>query len=127
MGLMKQNNQQDDELSRIHWHPAFVEAMQMELEDYSGSLEFYPEYQLGKEPLKIDCVVIKKAKGLVIKKNIAKVFRDANLLEYKSPGEYVSVADFYKVYGYICLYASFEKLQITSLTVSFVESRYPEN
>jgi len=123
---MKQDAQQDDDLTYISWHPAFVEAIQMELEEYSDSLEFYPEYQLSKEPLKIDCVVIKKAKDLVIKKNIAKIFREANLLEYKSPDDYISVDDFYKVYGYACLYASFERLQITSLTVSFVESRYPE-
>jgi len=123
---MKQDNQQNDELSPISWHPAFVEAIQMELEEYSDSLEFYPEYQLGKEPLKIDCVVIKKAKDLVINKNIAKIFREANLLEYKSPDDYISVDDFYKVYGYACLYASFERLQITGLTITFVESRYPE-
>jgi len=36
------------------------------------------------------------------------------------------VADFYKVYGYACLYASFERVPITSLTVTFVESRHPE-
>ena len=49
-----------------------------------------------------------------------------NLLEYKSPDDYVSVADFYKVYGYACLYASFQRVPITSLTLSFIESRYPE-
>jgi hypothetical protein len=62
---------------------------------------------------------------VVIKKNIAAIFREANLLECKSPDDYVSVDDFYKVYGYACLYASFEKVPVTSLTVTFVESRYP--
>jgi len=36
------------------------------------------------------------------------------------------VTDFYKVYGYACLYASFERVPITSLTVTFVESRQPQ-
>jgi hypothetical protein len=36
------------------------------------------------------------------------------------------VTDFYKVYGYTCLYASFERVPITSLTVTFVESRHPQ-
>jgi len=71
-------------------------------------------------------VVIKKAKDVVIKKNIAVIFREWNLLEYKSPDDYVSVADFYKVYGYACLYASFQRVPITSLTVSFIESHYPQ-
>jgi len=115
----------DDDSSRISWHPAFVEALQMELQEYQDVLEFHPEYQLTSEPLRIDCVVIKKAKDVVIKKNIAVIFREWNLLEYKNPDDYVSVADFYKVYGYACLYASFNKVPITSLTISFVESRYP--
>ena len=106
--------------------PAFVEALQLELEAYGDSLEFHPEYPLTSEPLKIDCVVIKKAKDLVIEKNIAAMFRNINLLEYKSPGDYVSVDDFYKVYGYVCLYASFERVPITDMTITFVESRHPK-
>jgi hypothetical protein len=35
------------------------------------------------------------------------------------------VADFYKVYGYACLYASQEKVDVTELTITFVGSRYP--
>jgi hypothetical protein len=121
---MKENT--GGESTHIAWHPAFVEALQMELQAYQDVLEFHPEYQLTSEPLRIDCVIIKKAKDAVIKKNIAVIFREWNLLEYKSPDDYVSVADFYKVYGYACLYASFNKVPITSLTVSFVESHYPQ-
>ena len=47
-------------------------------------------------------------------------------MEYKSPDDYVSIIDFYKVYGYACLYASFENVPITNLTITFVESHYPE-
>jgi len=111
----------------IAWHPAFVEAIQLELKDYEDVLEFHPEYQLTAEPLRIDCVVIKKTKDVVITKNIAAIFREANLLEYKSPDNHVSVANFYKVYGYACLYAYLENVPITNLTISFVESRYPRN
>ena len=109
----------------IPWHPAFVEAIQLELLAYKDVLEFRPEYQLTSEPLRIDCVVIKKEKDAVIEKNIAAIFREVNLLEYKSPDHYVSVEDFYKVYGYACLYASLEKVPVTNLTISFVESHYP--
>jgi len=115
----------DADSSRFSWHPAFIEALQMELQDYQDVLEFHPEYQLTSEPLRIDCVVIKKAKDVIIKKNIAVIFREWNLLEYKDPGDYVSVGDFYKVYAYACLYASFNKVPITSMTISFVESRHP--
>jgi hypothetical protein len=121
-----EQNQPDNSEQHIHWHPAFVEALQKELEAYQDSLEFYPEFQLTTEPLRIDCVVIKKKKDVKIKKNIAAIFRTWNLLEYKSPDDYISVEDFYKVYGYACLYMSLKKAPITDLTITFIESRYPE-
>jgi hypothetical protein len=110
---------------RISWQSAFIQAMKMELREYEGVLDFYDDHRLTEEPLRIDCVVIKKTENVQIKKNIAAIFREHNLIEYKSPGDYVSVADFYKVYAYACLYASIEEVPITSLTLSFVESRYP--
>jgi hypothetical protein len=110
---------------RNDWHTAFFEALQMELREYQGILEFHYQHHLTAEPLRIDCVVIKKIKNTVIKKNIAAIFRKWNLFEYKNPGDYVSIADFYKVYGYACLYTSFENIPIKDLTVSFVQSRYP--
>ena len=123
---VEQNQPQNSEKQNIHWHPAFVQALQKELEAYKDALEFYPEFQLTTEPLRIDCVVIKKKKNVEIRKNIAAIFRTWNLLEYKSPDDYVSVDDFYKVYGYACLYAYLKKVPITELTVTFIESHYPE-
>jgi hypothetical protein len=95
--------------SSISWHPAFVQAIKLELEPYRDALEFIPEYQLTSEPLEIDVVIIKKAPDLVIEKNIARIFRKINLLEYKSPDDYFSVHDFYKVLGYAFLYAALNK------------------
>jgi len=123
---MEQNQPSDSEKQHIHWHPAFVEALKKELEAYEDALEFYPEFQLTTEPLRIDCVVVKKKKNVEIKKNIAAIFRTWNLLEYKSPDDYISVDDFYKVYGYACLYTSLEKVPITDLTITFIEGHYPE-
>ena len=123
--VKNQNGKKSGEPSPIAWHPAFVEALQLELEAYRDFLEFHPEYQLTSEPLRIDCLVIKKPPDLVIEKNIAAIFREANLVEYKSPNDYISVYDFYKVYGYACLYASIEKFPVTHMTISFIESCYP--
>ena len=77
-------------------------------------------------PLRIDCVVVKKAKGVFIRKNIAAIFKEVNLLEYKSPGCNVSVAGFYKVYAYACLYSNINKTPMKSITISFVASRFPK-
>jgi len=109
----------------IPWHTAFFEAIQMELDEYSRDLQFTSEFQLITRPLKIDVVIIKKSRDIVIEKNIATIFRKENIVEYKSPDDYVSVGDFYKVYGYACLYSALNKVDIKDMTLTFVESRYP--
>jgi len=113
----------------IQWHPAFFQAIQMELDEYRHALEFRYDYQLTTGPQRIDVVIIKKTADIPIKKNIAAIFQKVNLLEYKSPDEYISVKDFYKVYGYACQYIQLkenEDTEISDLTLSFVESRYPQ-
>ena len=51
-GKSKKKGKENDS-SRIPWHPAFVEAIQLELQDYADFLEFKTEFQLTSEPLKI--------------------------------------------------------------------------
>jgi hypothetical protein len=111
---------------RISWHPAFVEAIQLEFADFRDVLEFKSEHQLTSEPLRIDLVIIKKPKDLVIPKNIAHIFRTDNIFEYKSPVDYLSVRDFLKVYAYACLYVAISPdVDLADITLSFVTSRYP--
>ncbi|MDR0313120.1 MAG: hypothetical protein LBI14_05950 [Treponema sp.] len=119
------SDKQNRDNNRLSWHPAFFEAIQLELEEYSNILQFIPEYQLTSEPLRIDVVIIKKSVDIPIKKNIAAIFKKENIVEYKSPEDYVSVRDFYLVYGYACLYTVLNKADINELTLTFVESRHP--
>ncbi|MDR1505494.1 MAG: hypothetical protein LBI67_00155, partial [Treponema sp.] len=110
---------------RIPWHAAFFEAVLLELEQYQDVLEFQAEYPLTSEPLQIDVVIIKKTADVFIKKNIARIFKQINLVEFKSPGDYFSVTDFYKVLGYTFLYASLNTVSVRDMTVTVIESRYP--
>jgi hypothetical protein len=98
----------------------------MELFDYRDSLEFKCEHRLNEEPLRIDLLIIKKPKDLVIEKNIARIFRTDNILEYKSPGDYLSIKDFLKVYAYANLYAAITPdVDFAGITLTFVENRRP--
>ena len=122
------NNDRQEKVSGgsgISWHTAFFEAIRMELGEYHHALEFLQEYQLATEPLRIDLVIVRKTSDIPITKNIAAMFRKDNIIEYKSPGDYVSIKDFYHVYGYACLYMSLNNINIHELTLTFVESRYP--
>jgi len=108
------------------WHPAFVDAIRMELFDYRDSLEFKYEHPLNTEPLCVDLLIIKKPKDLVIEKNIARIFRGDNILEYKSPGDYLSVNDFLKVNAYANLYTAITPgVDFADLSLTFVENRHP--
>ena len=113
---------------RLSWHPAFHQAIQLELFDWRDELEFQTELQLTSEPLRIDLLVIKKPKQLVIDKNIARIFKSFNIIEYKSPDDYFSIKDFYKVYAYAYLYAAImPNVDISDITLTFIENRYPRN
>ncbi|GHU23157.1 hypothetical protein FACS1894164_06970 [Spirochaetia bacterium] len=114
-------------MEKESWHPAFYGAIKLELEAYRDSLEFITEYQLNKEPLIMDLLIIKKPADLVITKNIATIFKKENIVEYKSPEDYVSIADFYKVYGYAYLYISLNNIPVTDVTITFVETRHPRD
>jgi hypothetical protein len=46
-------------------------------------------------------------------------------MEYKSPEDYFSVYDFYKVLSYAYLYAALNKTDTRDMTVSVIETRHP--
>ena len=78
------------------------------------------------EPLRIDVVVIKKASDIIIEKNIGAIFKKINIIEYKSPDDYLSIKDFNLVYAYACIYMALYGTDIKELTLTFVENRRPK-
>lgn len=118
-------NTKDD---KIQWHPAFDAALQIELGDEAKYLKFESEHMLTKKPMQID-VLVKNDKHVKIQKNIGRIFRQYNIIEYKSPKDDLNIDDFYKTYAYACIYKSdteaVDRIQATELTISFVCYHYP--
>jgi hypothetical protein len=112
-------------MARTSWHPAFAQAIESELEDCRDALTFETEHQLTTEPLRIDVLIIKKRKDVVIKKNIGQIFKLFNVVEYKSPQDRVTVADYHKTQCYSRLYASLNKVDINEMSVTVVSTRHP--
>ncbi len=112
-----------------YWHPAFYADIQIELKDDADNLIFENEHQLGTKPMEIDVLIIKKESERPVKKNIGKIFKKHNIIEYKSPGDSLSVDDFYKIYGYTCFYKVdvpyVNSISIKELTITFVSEKYP--
>jgi hypothetical protein len=116
--------------SIVQWHPAFYAGIQIELEEYADSLSFENEHQLSTKPLELDILIIKNNKGVKISKNIGRIFRKHNIIEYKSPTDYFSIDDYYKTLSYVYLYKSeadkTDSINIEDITISIVCPRFPQ-
>ena len=114
---------------KIQWHPAFCSAMELELREYKKYLRYEREHNLGKMPLKIDFLVIRKNPGVTIKNDIGDFFLGHNIFEYKSPGDDLNTGTFYKALSYACLYksetGSVSDILNTDITVSLVREQIP--
>ena len=113
----------------LPWHPGFFAGIQIEFEEEAHKLTFENEHQLGTDPMRIDVLIIKKLTSESIRKNIGRIFREHNLIEYKSPEDYLSIDAFYKVLGYACFYKSdvqyVNTINVEEITISYVSKKYP--
>ena len=103
MSKTKEKTQKEEYLQ---WHPAFYATAQIELQEEAKYLIFEDEHQLSTKPMSIDVLVIKNEQKHKVQKNIGRIFQKYNLVEYKSPTDYISIDTFYKIYGYACFYKS---------------------
>jgi hypothetical protein len=132
---MKQKRKQLPEKQKLangkllQWHPAFYADLQIEFREETEKLKFEREYLLSSKPMAIDVLIIKKKNAEPIHKNIGKIFRKYNIIEYKSPSDALSVDDFYKVYGYTNFYKAdtgkVNEIPIQELTITLVSERCP--
>lgn len=113
----------------IQWHPAFYGAAELELRDNKEDIEFHQEYNLSKEPLRVDLLVVRKLANVQVKNEIGHIFRQYNIVEYKSPGDGLSIDTFYKTVGYACFYKGLGKTEdaipIQEMSISFFREAYP--
>ena len=84
---------------KLQWHQAFYAGIQIEFAEESNKLNFENEHHIGTQPKRIDVLIIKKDSNTAIQKNIGRIFRKHNIVEYKSPDDYICINDFYLVYG----------------------------
>ena len=104
----------------LQWHPAFYADLQIEFREEKEKLKFEREYLLSSKPMAIDVLIIKKKNAEPIHKNIGKIFRKYNIIEYKSPSDSLSVDDFYKVYGYTNFYKKNKEDQLYQAVMEII-------
>lgn len=119
----------NNEKVKLQWHPAFCAAARLEFCEDRDVLEFYSEYNLSRKPLQIDLLIVEKNKNIKLKNQIGHIFRQNNIIEYKCPGDAMSIDDFYKTVAYACMYKALgERVDAVSadeLTISMIREIYP--
>lgn len=120
-----------DSPDKIQWHPAFYAATGLELHEDMERLELKSEYNLSKEPIRVDLLIIKNDESMgKIKNEIGHIMRKYNVIEYKSPEDSMTIDDFYKTIGYACLYKGYgntvNEIPENELSVSLFREVYPE-
>ena len=117
------------EAVNIQWHPGFYGAAELEFISNKGDLEFQREFNLSKEPIRMDLLIIKKLSNIRTKTEIGHIFRKFNVVEYKSHDDALSIDDYYKTVGYACLYKGLgetvDQIPANELTISIFRESYP--
>lgn len=113
----------------LQWHPAFYAGIQIELAGEREHLSFENEHHLGTRPKQIDVLIIKKDGDYQVQKNIGRIFRGHNIVEYKSPADSLNIDDFYMVYAYACFYKAdsypADFIEMEDITITFVCHAWP--
>jgi len=111
-------------MARKSWFSALTREIENELEEGRGGLTFETE-QLPAELPQLGLLIIKKKKNVVIEKNIGKIFRNVNIVVYKSPEECVTIEDYHLAHFYSRMYAATHHVDTAEMSVSVVAFQYP--
>ena len=118
-----------DESGRTRFHYGFYAAMEVEYDLANIPLIYEQEIELGKDPVRLDFLIIKKEPDVLLHDPIGEFFKQVNIFEYKSPEDSLSIDDFYKVQGYGLIYKGFgrkvNELPIENITLTIVRHTYP--
>ena len=120
-----------EETGRTRFHYGFYAAMEVHYDLADVPLVYEQEVELGKDPVRLDFLVIKKEPDIVLSDPIGEFFKQVNIFEYKSPEDGLSIDDFYKVQAYGLLYKGFgrkvNELSIENITLTIVRHTYPKD
>ena len=97
---------------------------------YRSGMTKAREYNLNTKPLTIDVLIPKGKNAKNGDSEIGKIFRQYNILEYKSPNDRMNIDTCYKVNGYACLFKSYgEKvncIKAKDVTISLFRHTKPK-
>ena len=89
----------DNEKKKLtQWHPVFLKSLQLLVNDaVEQTVEVQDEISLSSNPLRIDNVVILSHNNIKLEHPITWIFDLYNMIEFKSPNDYLRATDFDKL------------------------------
>lgn len=122
--------EQTEQKRRLDWHSGFEAGLHLVFRRYRGLISIEREHPLSEEPLRIDFLVVKKNKDVLIPNDIGRLFRMYNIIEYKNPNDELNIDVLWKTIGYACLYKSFGKtvneIKAGDVTISIFRIKKPK-
>ena len=107
---------------RSDWHTGFEALLRIETYKYGNSIRLLTEEVLGEEPPRADYVVLIEDEKVEFDKDIFKVFRKHNILEYKNPHDSLNERVIRKICGYANLYIGLAEhegdIKVDEVTIS---------
>ena len=105
------------------WTNIFAIILGAMLKGYK--VDIITEYELYKNPMRIDILVVKLLEDVVIDHTIMRFFRKHNIIEFKGPNDTLNIWSFDKVLSYFHAYISKNRIGFGETTVTFASVRRP--
>ena len=89
---------------RSDWHAGFEAALRIELHKYGNAVQLSTEEELGTMPPRVDYMILVENRKVAFEKEIFRIFRKFNIIEYKNPRDSLTEQVILKAAGYACLF-----------------------
>ena len=94
---------------RSDWHREFEDALQIDVASWDNGSWVIREHSLGEEAPRTDFIVVSGNRLPADAKDVFKIFRRNNVIEFKGPGGKLTILTLRKVAGYVNFYIATAK------------------
>lgn len=111
---------------KMQWYHAFAAALKLEMKEYYPDMLAMEEYE---KPSDVGVLFATKDKETEIQNGIGSFFKRINIIEYKPPGDYLDMNDYYKAKGLAYLYKSLGErnggIELGDITITMISNYFP--
>ena len=90
--------------SRSDWHEGFEALLRIDMYEYGDAVKIFTEHEIGSGPPRVDFLELVETERVSFKKEIFRIFRRFNIIEYKNPYDSLNERVLRKVAGYANMY-----------------------